>query len=223
MGIRYLQRVSFLRKLPTRELSRVLRLAKVKHYKKGEVIFRQEESGNHLFVVLTGLVKIFVASTSKRKKTMAVLKGGDFFGEMALLDGRVRSASAMVLKASSVLIIHKNDFKRLLIDDPKLTLQVLRTMCDRLRKANDQIQALLFKNVHGRVVKTLVEMAASGRKEDGQVVLAQPMTRQDLAEIVGTTREPVTRSLGMLKRAGLIDYREKDIVIKDLERMKGLL
>jgi len=223
MALKYLQKIPFLRQVPGKDLNRILRLAKLKTYKKGEVIFRQEESGNHLFVVASGLIKIYVSSSTKRRKTMAILKAGDFFGEMALLDGQVRSANAMVLKPSAILMVHKNDFKRLLLSDPKLNFLVLRTLSERLRRANEQIQALLFKNVHGRVVKTLVEMAAGGKKENGGVVLAQPMTRRDLAEIVGTTREPVTRSLSMLKRAGLIEYRDKDIVIKDLARMKALV
>jgi len=223
MGVRFLQNVAFLKKLPRRDLERVLRISKVRQYPKGDMIFRQEESGNYLFVVLSGLVKIFVASAGKRRKTLALLKPGDFFGEMALLDGKVRSANAMALKPSRVLAIHKKDFKRLLLGDSKLIFLVLRTLCERLRRADEQIRALIFKNVHGRVVKTLVDMAGEGKKEDGSVVLTQFMTRQELAEIVGTTREPVTRSLGMLRRAGLIEYRDRDIVIRDLERMKRLV
>lgn len=221
--LKYISGVSFLKRLPGRDLKRVIRIAKVQAFPKGEYIFKQEESGNHLFVVLTGLVKIFFTSTGRRRKTLAMLQSGDFFGEMALLDGKVRSASAMAVKPSKVMVIHKKDFKRLLMKDPDLTFVVLRTLCDRLRKADEQIRSLIFKNVHGRVVKTLVDMAAEGKSEDGGVLLPTPMTRQELAEIVGTTREPVTRSLGMLRRAGLIDYREKNILIKDLERMKGLV
>ena len=223
MNSRYLQHVTFLKKLPSKDLKRVVRIAKMLTFQKGQFIFKQEESGSHLFVVLTGLVKIFFTSSSRRRKTLAMLQSGDFFGEMALLDGKVRSANAMAVRPSKVLVIQKADFKRLLMKDPDLTFVVLRTLCDRLRKADEQIRSLIFKNVHGRVVKTLVDMSHDGKREDGGVVLRNPMTRQELAEIVGTTREPVTRSLGMLRRAGLIEYRDKSIIIKDLERMKGLV
>lgn len=223
MRINILQKVNFLKPLPSKDLARVFKLAKAQNLVKGDFVFRQEESGNHLFVVLSGMVKIFFTSASRRRKTLAILQAGDFFGEMALLDGKVRSASAMALKPSKILVIHKNDFKRLLVKDSHLMFLVLRTLSERLRKADEQIRALIFKNVHGRVVKTLMDMAADGAKEGGSIVLPQPMTRQELAEIVGTTREPVTRSLGMLKRAGLIDFRDKSIIIKDPERMKGLV
>ena len=223
MPTKYLQKITFLKRLPDSDLKRVIKIAKIQSFPKGSFIFRQEESGNQLFVVLSGLVKIFFTSSSRRRKTVAMLLPGDFFGEMALLDGKVRSANAMAAKPSKILAINKNDFKRLLMKDPDLTFVVLRTLCDRLRKADDQIRNLIFKNVHGRVVKTLVDMASEGKQGDGGLLLSQPMTRQELAEIVGTTREPVTRSLGMLRRAGLIDYQDKSIIIKDIERMKGLV
>jgi len=223
MSPNYLNHVTFLVKLPTKELKRVMRIAKVMAVPKGQFVFKQDEAGMHMFVVMAGLVKIFFTSTSRRKKTLAMLQSGDFFGEMALLDGKVRSANAMAIKPSKILMIHKNDFRRLLMKDPDLTFMVLRTMSDRLRKADEQIRSLIFKNVHGRVVKTLVDMSNDGRNEAEGLVLNHPMTRQELAEIVGTTREPVTRSLGMLRRAGLIDYRDKSIIIKDIERMKGLV
>lgn len=218
-----LSHINFLKRLPGRDLRRVLRITKQQSFQKGDYIFRQEESGKHLFLVQNGLVKIFFTAPGRRRKTVALLKTGDFFGEMALLDGKVRSANAMALKPSRVLVIHKKDFRALLSKDHDLMFLVLRTLSERLRRADEQIRALIFKNVHGRVVKTLLDMAAEGKAEGGGVLLAHPMTRQELAEIVGTTREPVTRSLGMLRRAGLIDYREKDIVIKDLARMQALV
>src|SRR4051812_18656853 len=121
MSPNYLQHVTFLAKLPTKELQRVVKIAKIQTIPKGQFIFKQEEAGIHLFVVLSGLVKIFFTSTSRRRKTLAMLQAGDFFGEMALLDGKVRSANAMAIRPSKVLVIHKNDFKRLLMKDPDLT------------------------------------------------------------------------------------------------------
>src|SRR4051812_3679739 len=127
-----LQKVNFLKPLPSSALHRIMKLAKSQELGKGDFVFKQEEAGAHLFVVLTGMVKIFFTSSSRRRKTLAILQNGDFFGEMALLDGKVRSASAQALKPSKILIIHKNDFKRLLVKDSAMMFTVLRTLSERL-------------------------------------------------------------------------------------------
>src|SRR5206468_4270715 len=110
-------------------------------------------------------------SGGKKRKTFAYLQPGDFFGEMGLLEGKPRSAAAEASDYTKLLIIEEPAFRKLLISDPQLTLFLLRTVSQRLRKANEEIEALLFRNVLGRVAKTLNELGRRGQKQREGILL----------------------------------------------------
>jgi CRP-like cAMP-binding protein len=150
-------------------------------------------------------VKIFSDSSGRKKKTFAYLGAGDFFGEMALIEGGTRTASATAVEDSRLLVIRKRDFQGLLERDPALVRYLLKAVCARLRHANEEIEGLLFRNVLGRVAKAVLGLARrSGEAWNGGLAFKQRYTQQELAEYVGTTREPLTRAISSLRRAGLV-------------------
>jgi CRP-like cAMP-binding protein len=174
--------------------------------------------------VAKGRVRIYISSTAKKKKTFAYIGPGAFFGEMALLDSKVRSASAEAVEDCRLLVIHKTDFKRFLLRDANLCYQILRTLCERLRNMDEQIENLLFRNILGRVTKTLCDLARqNGERQGDGVLLKDAFSRQELADLVGTTREPLSRALGSLRRAQLITFHEDKILLRDLTRMESLI
>lgn len=221
MGLTFLKNIPFFRHLPKKELKRVLGLARIADFQEGDMIFSQKASGNHLFIVLNGRVKIYVTSPNQKRKTLAILEKGDFFGEMALLDGHVRSASARVLGSARLLLIHKKDFKNLLFSDPAFGFKILRTLSERLRRANEEIGSLLFQNLFGRVVRALVEISKRGKKTEKGLLMPKGLTHKELADYVGSSRVPITRALGVLRRMGVIEYHGRDLLIQDADRLKS--
>jgi len=200
-----LKRVAFLSRLSRAHLREVQRLARVIEVPAGHALFGKREIADAMFIVQSGRVKIFSNSSGRKKKTFAYLTSGDFFGEMSLIEGTTRTASAQAVETSRLLLIRKKDFQRLLQKNPRIALYLLKTVCARLRLANEEIEGLLFRNVLGRVAKAMLSLARrSGEPWRGGLALKQRYTQQELAEYVGTTREPLTRALSSLRRAGLV-------------------
>jgi len=218
-----LRRSPLLRSLPPKDLRRVLRIARLISFSEGATIFSKSDLANQMFIVAAGRVKIFAVSGGKKRKTFAYLGPGDFFGEMALLDGRDRSASAQAVSDTRLLVIHKRDFRRMLLSDPKLTYYLLRRVSERLRRANEEIEGLLFRNVLGRVSKALVDLASqNSRRFRGGLLIGAHYTHQELADMIGTSREPLSRALAVLRRAELLDTRHGNIFLRDPKRMRAL-
>ncbi|MBI5629581.1 MAG: Crp/Fnr family transcriptional regulator [Elusimicrobia bacterium] len=220
--LKLLRKIPFLSVLSPKELKKVRQIGNIHEYAPGERVFSQTESADQMFVVLSGQVKIFAASNGKKRKTFTYLQAGDFFGEMALLEGKTRSASAEAVQASKLLTIKKGDFHRLLCSDHQLTIYLLRAFSERLRKADEEIEGLLFRNVLGRVSKTLCDLSQKGESFKSGRLLRQHYTQQELADLVGTTREPLTRALSALRRADLVEVHAGRYFIKNPQKLSAL-
>ena len=223
MGLKLLRQSPLLRSLPSSRLRQVMRFAHRRAFAAGDTIFNKRDLAQHMFIVASGRVKIYTRSGLRKTKTFAYLGSGDFFGEMALLDARERSASAVASAPSELIVIHKRDFKRFLLADSDLCFNLLRALSDRLRKANEQIESLLFQNILGRVARTLCELARRDpeRGKTG-VTIRHPYTQRELAELVGTTREPLARALGVLRRGRFIELRDGRILIRSAQKLESL-
>lgn len=222
MIFKLLRRIPFFRSIGLKDLKKVYKLSRIHDYGPGEAIFTKSEIGNHMFIVLSGRVKIFSPSRGKKRKTFAYLDPGGFFGEMALLEGKTRTASAEAVKYTRLLVIGKADFKRLLVSDPSLTFYLLRKVCQRLRRADAEIEGLLFRNVLGRVSKTLHDLSKNGERFRSGVLLQEHYTQQELADLVGTSREPLTRALSSLRRAQILDVHHGRYFIKNPSKLETL-
>lgn len=224
-GPSLLKKIPFLSALTPAHLRDVYRLAREVDVPAGESVFAKRQAADAMFVVLSGRVKIFSDSSSKKRKTFAYLTEGDFFGEMALVEDRPRTASASAVDDSRLMIVYKKDFQRLLARDPKLALYLLKTVCARLRHANEDIEGMLFRNILGRVAKVMLEQAKrSGEPwNGGGLALRQRYTQQELADLVGTTREPFTRALSALRRAGLVSQtKDGRYAVPEPSKLAGL-
>lgn len=224
-AIQLLRKVPFLKALSGPRLKQVYALARELAAPAGSEVFAKREEATSMFIVLEGRVKIFSRSPARKRKTFALLSKGDFFGEMALIEGTTRTASAQALEDSRLLVIRKKDFWNLLSRDQGLALYLLNTVCARLRRANEEIESLLFQNMIGRVAKKVFDLArhASEPLSGGGKVLRARYTQQELADMVGTTREPLTRALSSLRRAGLISVTpDGRYAVPDERRLAGL-
>ena len=224
MTPKVLRRIPLLHALPLKALRQVARICKTWDFPAGADIFVKADAANHLFIVLEGKIKVFTSSPSDKRKTFAYFGPGGFFGEMALLDGQERSASAKAAEPSRLVLIPGRDFRRLLLADAGLACFLLRVLSARLRKANEDIESLMFRNLLGRVSKTLMNLANAGGKRVGDGLLIKDrFTHQELADLVGTAREPLSRALSSLKRAELVSVREGRFFLHDTKRMRLLV
>ncbi|MFA5162398.1 MAG: Crp/Fnr family transcriptional regulator [Elusimicrobiales bacterium] len=215
-----IRKTAFLCSLKTAERNRVFALARTARWRKGEMIFSKDEAGDNFFIVKSGRVRIFTSVQPERAKTLAYLGAGDFFGEMALLGGEVRSASACAEEDCELRVINGGNFKKLLRADHAFTLNLLRTLCERLHKADDEIEGLLFHNMIGRLAGAIVKLR--GERKFSPVPAEIDINISQLAQYIGATREPVSRAVSALKRAKMIDYRAGKIAVLDVARLRAI-
>lgn len=220
-----LKQVSLLRGLSNKTLNRIASYAHYQHFRRGEQIFSESSPGGCLYVLVNGRVKIYTQSLG-RAKTFALLDPGDFFGEMALLGETTRSASARAILDSELLVLERRDFHQFIKSEPNLSLTILQTLCDRLRKADHQIEMLSFQNVVGRTAITLLELEGKyGKSVSGGSLIDADISQQELADLVGTAREMVSRVIARFKKMNALSLEKNSskIIILSREKLKNCI
>jgi CRP-like cAMP-binding protein len=213
-----LKQVPFFSGLNNAELNKVLSIAGVKKYASGQMVFAKADLGNNFFVVKSGRIKIFTTVGAGKKKTFAFLQKGNFFGEMSLLGGKTRSASAQAVEDSELFVIPKKSFTRLILDNPDFTLKLLHTLVERLHKCNTEIESMLFHNILGRLADAILELS----KDKHSKPIKMAIDQNELAQYLGTTRVPVCRAINTLKRSGVIDYHRGELIILNAARLRSI-
>jgi CRP-like cAMP-binding protein len=216
----YLKKVPLFMEFKDRDLEKLAKIGQVAGFAPCEKIFTEDTSGDNLYVVLSGRVKIFAQSGAK-KKTLAYLEKGEFFGEMALLDLQPRSASSVAAEACELFVVKKKDFQKLLAEYPSISLQIMKTLSRRLRQADKDIEALAFGDVLGRIASTLLELSAKyGEVTKDGCTIQMPLNQRDIAEIAGTGREMVSRTLNRFRRLKLVTYNDRYLMVIDAQKLK---
>jgi CRP/FNR family cyclic AMP-dependent transcriptional regulator len=178
-------------------------------YPKDSVILFEGEAGEALYVVLAGRVKIVYTAEDGREVILGTREKGDFFGETALLDEQPNPAHVIAMQDSELLILRREEFRRCMAEIPAMSLGLLRHLSRRLRHADDQIRGLVLLDVRGRVARLLVEMAD---RNDG-VSVPKGITHNVIAQMVGASRETVSRTLRELTISGLLSVTGRRISI----------
>jgi CRP/FNR family cyclic AMP-dependent transcriptional regulator len=168
----------------------------------GTNIISAEQPGETVYVILSGCVKIHVEQANGTDVTLAILGPGDVVGEMSLLDGTGRSANVLALEDTSLLWMDRDAFEECLRNMPGVTANMMRILCNRLRYAGQQIQALASMNVQGRVARQILDFAQRYGKvtPEGDVLIPIRLTQSDLASLVGASRERVNKIIAIAKR-----------------------
>lgn len=218
--LKYLQKVTFFCEMNKSDLRRIVKIGKKQIVLQGRTIFNENTSGERFYIVISGRIKIFTISGEK-KKTLAILEKGEFFGEMALLDMEPRSASSIALQDSELIVIKKQDFRKLLAKQPNIAFQIMKTISQRLRQADKEIEALTFGDVIGRLANTLLELAKKyGQNSPEGIKINMPFSHQDIAELIGTGREMVSRVLNRFRRLNCITYSGRLLVLTNRDKLK---
>jgi len=194
---------------------------KLQSLKKGEILFNKGGAGDALYIIKKGKIKIFLSSHAGDEVLLAIFSEADFFGEMALLDGMPRSADAIAIEPTELLLLNRNDFISFLNHNSNAVQAVLQSLSQRLRRTDDILEDTCFLQISERFAKKLVELAMQhGRREGDVIFIDLSLTQKDMASMVGATRESINKELRTLREKGLVSIQENMICIHNLERLK---
>ena len=213
-----LRRVPLFSDLAEVELARFAEALREREYPKNSVILFEDDPGDALYVVSSGQVKVVLIGEDGREVILSVLTDGDFFGEMSLIDDEPRSAHVIAMKDSQLLVLRREDFQAQLEAQPKIALKLLRVLVQRLRRADEKIGGLVLLDVNGRVARLLLDMADEG----GGPKITRRLTHHTIAQMIGSSRETVSRAMRELVDRGLIDVTRREISIKDRDGLAAL-
>lgn len=203
------------------QLDEISKFAVRQMFKKDNMVLIEEEVGSTMFVILSGRVKISRISDEGREVILSILVDGDFFGEMSILDGQTRSANAVTLEDTELLIIRREYFLQMLHDYPQIAINLLKELAHRLRRSDAQIKSLSLQNALGKVASTLLRIADdSGIIKQGQVEIAHLPPQQDLANMAGTSRETISRVIKSLNQLGYVRKEGSKLMILDYEKFR---
>lgn len=203
---------SLFAKLPEDVLDEIASLCKRQRLAKGAVLFEKGDDGDSLYGVRRGAIRIETGTEGGEKLTLNILGPGDIFGEIALLDGHPRTADATAAEDCEVIVLRRSDFRRFIEQHPRLALQLLDFLCERLRWMSERVEEIGLLPLKTRIARRLLGLA----RDFGTELL---MTQNQLSEFVGAARENVSRQLQVWRKDGLLDLRRGRIIILDSARL----
>lgn len=221
MDSQALKLIPLFSELNEKQLEEISSSAVKQIYKKDNMVLIEEEIGSTMFIILSGRVKISRISDEGREVILSILVDGDFFGEMAILDGQTRSANAVTLEDTELLIIRRENFLKMLHDYPQVAINLLKELAHRLRRSDSQIKSLSLQNALGKVASTILRIADdSGIIKQGKVEIAHMPPQQDLANMAGTSRETISRVIKSLNMLGYVKKEGNKLIIVDYDRFR---
>jgi CRP/FNR family cyclic AMP-dependent transcriptional regulator len=188
--------------------------------RRGDVVFRMGDPGDKLYAILDGKVKIHRASPDGRENLLAVLGPGEHFGELSLFDPGPRTATASAVTDCTLASLAHADLRPWLVERPEVALQLLQALAQRLRRTNEAMADLVFTDVPGRVAKALLDLADKfGEPDDGATRVTHDLTQEELAQLVGASRETVNKALSDFAGRGWIRLDGRSVLLLDEDRL----
>lgn len=204
------------------ELSSITDLIVHKLYEKGELLFREGNRLDSLFIINQGQVKVYKYSQEGKEQILYIFSEGDFFGEKNLLSDQIAPYNIEALEATVTCIISKEDFRRLLNEHPKIGLKIIEALSERIEGLENTIENMGTKSTEARVNLVLLEFAKKHGKENKKGIMVElPLSREGIANYIGVTRETVSRKLSLLQDEGIIEIiGNKKILIVDIDALE---
>lgn len=192
------------------ELEKLSRVAGRRRAERGEFVVRAGEETDALYILISGRAKVTNSDEEGREIILAVLGPGESFGEMGLIDGSPRSANVVAQEASELVVVSKQDFQRCMQDNFHVALKLMQVLVRRLREADRKIESLALLDVYGRVARLLLEMS---QEVNGRRVVVRKVSKQDMARMIGASREMVSKVMRDLENSGYILQDGDQLVI----------
>ena len=198
--------------LPEDQLAALTTVVSRKNFARGATIIAAGDITDSLYVVISGRLKVIIGDKTGRQFILAVLGPGEYFGEMVPIEDSTRSASVIALQPGELLVLSKRDFRKYLSDNFEMAMTMLRCAVRRLHEADRKIGRLALMDVYGRVAALLLDMS---KTVDGQHVVTQKIAKTDIANMVGASREMVSRVMKDMRAGGFIEVRGNSIYLRD--------
>jgi CRP/FNR family cyclic AMP-dependent transcriptional regulator len=217
----YLKQVPLFADLADEDIRALMSMAKRRTFRNGEVIFHRDDPGQVLYVIKEGKVKICLISPDGQEISLVVFGKGECFGELTILDGLPRSADAVALEKVECYTLQRSDFHQAIIKNPKIAIQVLEVLSKRLRTTDNMVEDLIFLDVYGRVAKKLLELADThGTRVENGTRIDVRLTQQELASMVGASRESVNKVMGYFTDKNFISTDKHRITLHRITELK---
>ena len=188
---------------------------------RGEHLFLEGQDGDRLYVVLDGKIKLTRAAVDGRENLWSVLGPGEMFGELSLFDPRPRTATASAVTDATLAALAHDALRPWLLERPEVSMHMLQALAQRLRRANDVVADLVFTDVPGRVAKNLLDLADRfGEQERDGLHVHHDLTQEELAQLVGASRETVNKALADFAARGWLQISARSVLILDTERLR---
>ena len=198
-------------------LGAVARSAMMRRIPRGQTVLHVGDRTDFVYFVLTGSLKVVVSDEDGREVILSILGQGELFGEMGVFGEHPRSASVVAVVPADLVVVAKNDFRQVMQENFEIAWRIMCNLADRLRNADRKIESLALMDVYGRVARLLIEMSED---VNGEAVVVRKITKQDIAKMIGASREMVSRVMKDLSTQGLIEETDHGIVLR--ERLESL-
>jgi CRP/FNR family transcriptional regulator len=219
MKVDLIRSVPLFSTLTDEEFNQLRHIFTVKAYHKNQIIFLEEETGSYMYLVLSGKVKVANSGAAGKETILAIHRTGDFFGEMSLLDGKTAPATVSAMEDAKIISVSGADFHKYLMHNEKVILQIINVLCSRLRQVW-QTQSLSSSTADARIRMGIHQLAMRhGIRDAHGIIIDLKITHQELAEMVGTSRETVTRVLARLREQGIIEIDQRRMTLMDDEAL----
>lgn len=206
-----LRNVPLFSTLSESELRTVSEHAQRRSYAKNTILITEGDETDSLYCILSGKVKVFLSDEQGKEIILDSQEAGEHFGEIALLDENPRSASVMTTEPSELIVISKNDFRECIAKNPDIAINLIKELALRIRALTDNVKGLALYDVYGRTIRVLSKLA---REQEDELAIPRKLTQQELANMVGASREMISRIQKDLKSGGYINIEDNKIVIK---------
>lgn len=216
-----LEKVALFADLDAESMRELATVMKRRTFRPGEIIFHRDDPGQVLYVLRTGKVKIFMTSPDGQEVALAIFSPGDYFGELALLDGYPRSASAIALESAETFALQRPDFLKAVMRHPRIAIHVMHVLSERLRQTDEMVEDLVFRDVHGRVAKKLLDLVEQhGERTAEGIRIDMRLTQADLASMVGATRESINKVMGYFTDKHIVSTDRHRITVTHLSELR---
>jgi CRP/FNR family transcriptional regulator len=218
----YLRQTPIFSSLSDSELEEIVPLVIERKLRKNTVIFHEGDPASVFYLVKRGRVKVYKASPDGREQVLSIFGDGQIFGDVPTFDGGPYPATAATMEDSEIYLIKRDDFNEVVRSHPEIALKVIGVLGGRLRHALELVRDLSFKQVPHRLAGLLLKLGEEyGQETKDGLLVTLSLSRQDLADIVGTSRETVTRELKKMEGAGMLIVNRRQIIITDQNRLRS--
>ena len=205
-----LRKIPLFSTLDDNEMNYLKNVAVKRSFPKNTILFSRGDESDALYLLYKGSAKAIINDETGKEIVLSTIGPGEYFGEISFLDGEARSATVMTREPVQVLIVYKNDFKKILFSNPDIVFRLLKELLKKLRRSTEQIESLAFMDVYKRIANLLLQLA---KPQNAKWVIEEKLTHQEISNRVGSSREMVSRIMKQLQTGGYISIDKKKIII----------